>query len=97
MITYELAPATRRPAVKIIWYDGANRPPASLLPGVELLENGALIVGTKGRMYVPGLHNERAVIYGGVAVGEPHYEELPGHIEEFVRAIRAALRPRPAL
>jgi predicted dehydrogenase len=88
LITYEFAAAPNRPAVKIIWYDGGNRPPASLLPGVDLLENGALIVGTKGRMYVPGLHNERAVIYGGVAVGEPHYEESPGHFEEFMRAIR---------
>jgi predicted dehydrogenase len=94
VVTFEFAASPHMPAVKFIWYDGGKKPSASLLQGVELLENGALIVGSKGTMYAPGLHNDHSVVYGGVDVKEPHFTESPGHLEEFVWAIKGG--PPPA-
>lgn len=36
--------------VVLYWYDGGQKPPASLIPGRELAKNGAIVVGTKGTL-----------------------------------------------
>ncbi|HEV8060265.1 MAG TPA: Gfo/Idh/MocA family oxidoreductase [Gemmataceae bacterium] len=38
-------------AVTLYWYDGGKKPPADLLGGRKLADNGAIVVGTKGTLY----------------------------------------------
>ena len=69
-ITFEFPANEQRDAVKMIWYDGGQRPPEELfndLPRIEkegkpsrLHTSGALLIGEKGNFYSPG-------DYGGIA------------------------------
>src|SRR5690606_25850542 len=53
-IVYEFPATEKRAAVKMIWYDGGERPDASLLDGERMSNSGALVIGDKGKLYSPG-------------------------------------------
>jgi predicted dehydrogenase len=38
-------------AVTLYWYDGGKKPPADLVEGKKLADNGAIVVGTKGTLH----------------------------------------------
>ena len=65
-ILFEFPEYNGRPALKMFWYDGGDRPPAELLKDLPRNDKGkqynsaALIVGDKGKFYSPG-------DYGGIA------------------------------
>jgi predicted dehydrogenase len=40
-----------RGAITLHWYDGGKKPPADLVGGRKLADNGAIVVGTKGTLY----------------------------------------------
>jgi len=79
VITYEFAASDARPAFKMVWYDGGNRPSEEALGG-NAPRGTSAIIGDKG------------LINGGQLVGgtdmEVEYPKSPGHFEEWVRAIR---------
>ena len=75
-ITFEFPATENRDAVKMIWYDGGQRPPAELLEGLprERQRNksppaAALLVGEKGNFYSPGDYGGDAKNTGVMADG----------------------------
>jgi predicted dehydrogenase len=62
-IEFEFPELDGRPALKMTWYDGGERPPASLLRQLPKMKSGerevvydsaALVVGTEGNFFSPG-------------------------------------------
>jgi predicted dehydrogenase len=54
IITFEFPAKGDRPAVKMVWYDGAKLPPTPPeLEGRKLADNGILFVGDKGKLLGP--------------------------------------------
>ena len=87
IIDYEFAATDARPALKLTWYDGTKKPPAELLPGIELDGSGSLFIGEKGKLYSPGDSGGNGRLIGVEPI-EVDYPESPGHFEEFARAIK---------
>lgn len=80
----------KRPAVKMVWYDGGKTPPAELLgEGVKMDRSGSLMIGDKGKMYAPGDNGDRARLLGEMK-DEPKVEVVksPGHFAEWVEAMK---------
>lgn len=95
VIRYEFPARGARPAVKIIWYDGLQRPtrPEELPPGKELPRIGALVVGDQGKIMY-GSHGaagfrllpaSRMAAYQKPA---PSLVRSPGHQAEWVKACK---------
>ena len=89
VITYEFPATSRRPAVKLVWYDGGKRPEKELLDGKELEASGCLVIGEAGKLYAPGDYAEKQVyLLGGAEDKKPEFPRSPGHFDEFVGAIK---------
>ena len=91
-IVYEFPAIGKRPAVKVVWYDGGNKPTQDLLPSdkVKVPNTGSLIVGDKGVLLSPGDYGGVDNILlpeGEIKKPDVEYEKSPGHFEEFARAI----------
>ncbi|HEX5273471.1 MAG TPA: Gfo/Idh/MocA family oxidoreductase, partial [Gemmataceae bacterium] len=50
MLKAEFPARGERGAVTLHWYDGGKKPPADLVGGRKLADNGAIVVGTKGTL-----------------------------------------------
>ena len=53
VITYEFPKRGRRPAVKLVWYDGGKKPDAALAKQATLPGNGSIFIGSKDTLYIP--------------------------------------------
>jgi predicted dehydrogenase len=101
IITFEFPAQGNRPAVKMVWYDGAKLPPrpADLDAGLKLGDNGILFVGDKGSLLggshagVPRLIPESK----RKEFGRPPRElpRSPGHHQEWIDACKAG-KPQDA-
>jgi predicted dehydrogenase len=95
IIRYAFPARGKRPALKMVWYDGGKRPARELFGegDIEVARSGALIIGDKGRMYAPGDNGGKARLLG---VGEVKvdFPTSPGHFKEFADAIRGG---KPAM
>ena len=82
VVTYEFPANDWRPGVKMLWYDGGEKPSQELcgekVPGAE----GKLVIGEKGKLW--GYTD----LYEGAEPVEVEFPESPGHFQEWVRAIR---------
>jgi predicted dehydrogenase len=82
-----------KPPVKFYWYDGGDKPPASLTEGLELPSSGCLIVGDEGRLFSPDdygrefdlLPEEKFKDYKGP---DPSLPRSPGHYQEWLIACK---------
>ena len=84
-------PFTDGPTVKVVWYDGSQRPPAAitgLLGKIKQPDQGSIFIGTKGVMVLP--HVGKPIL-----LPEENYKEfaLPkldpvNHWHSFVEAVR---------
>jgi predicted dehydrogenase len=96
IVTYQFPATGRRPAVRLIWYDGTCRPEPPPELGKEKLPNiGALIVGDKGKI-LHGSHgaaqcriipDERMEEYRQTEQPSP-IPKSPGHHAEWLRACK---------
>ncbi len=109
VIEYEFAANDWRPALKMFWYDGGERPLA-LLKGCpkdnegKHFTSGALVIGEKGKFYSPGDYSEMDK-QTGVIHDDKEFVQLldlgleldvpksPGHYAEFANAIRGEGKP----
>jgi predicted dehydrogenase len=87
IIRYEFAARDTRPAVSMTWYDGGKLPPADLI-GKPPATSGSLVIGDKGKLYSPGDSGNARELLGGATEVEVTYPQSPGHVEEWVRAIK---------
>ncbi len=89
VIRYTFPARGKRPALTMTWYDGGKLPSADLLDGAEPAKSGSLIIGSKGKLYAPGDGVGSYKLLGGVTEPEAvEYPQSPGHVEEWVRAMR---------
>ncbi len=88
IINYEFAATDKRPAVKLVWYDGGKRPDKELLDGKTPGGSGAVVVGDKAKLYSAHDYGARFEIFGDVKEPEVEFERSPGHFAEWVRAIK---------
>jgi len=94
IITFEFPAKGDRPAVKMIWYDGAKLPPTPPeLEGRKLGDNGILFVGDKGKLLGPShagpprlIPESRQKEYGRPPKTLPR---SPGHHKEWIEACKA--------
>jgi len=93
-IEYEFPANDKRPAVKVTWYDGGQKPKAELFGGEKIEGSGALIIGDKGKLYSPGDYAGGNYKCLGFEKPKVDFEKSPGHFEEFVRAIKGGPQAR---
>jgi len=94
-ITYTFPSRGDAPGVKLVWYDGKQRPDADLLGGRKLPRSGALIIGERGTMFskndygseqeVKGTDGKALAIEASAGGGLP---KSPGHHAEWLAACR---------
>jgi predicted dehydrogenase len=89
-VTYEFAARGNRPAMKLIWHDGASVPakPTEMKPDEKLPEIGALVIGDKGKI-VYGSHGAREMRVLSETATTPSKEprrlaKSPGHYREWI-------------
>ncbi|HAA60500.1 MAG TPA: dehydrogenase [Planctomycetaceae bacterium] len=88
VITYEFPKLGERNAVKMIWYDGGERPAQKLLPKEHKVpRTGSLLIGDKGMLLSPGDYASNSNIVIGVDTPKVDFEKSPGHFTEYARAI----------
>lgn len=100
-ITYEFPSRGDRSAVRLVWYDGGQQPPAEVIalvklpPGEKLPVSGSILIGSKGVFYSPGDYgaDANAIIRsdGGreEVKGPPQrLPASPGHHAEWVLACK---------
>lgn len=88
VITYEFPKLGERNAVKMVWYDGGERPSQDLLPKEQKLpKTGSLLIGDKGMLLSPGDYAGKSNIVLGVDKPKVDFEKSPGHFTEYARAI----------
>lgn len=88
IINFAFPANDKRPAVKLVWYDGGKLPPESLLNGAKMQNSGALIIGDKGSLYAPGDYAEKGMTLHGVDKPSVEWVKSPGHFTEWVRSIK---------
>ena len=52
----DFAETAKRPAIKLMWYDGGKQPSTELFQGEEIPTNGSLIIGDKGTLFTRTWH-----------------------------------------
>jgi predicted dehydrogenase len=81
------------PPVKLTWYDGGKKPAKEVADGLVLPSNGALLIGEKGKMFVPDWHASDFKLlpgerFEGLRGPEETIPRSPGHHEEWIRACK---------
>ncbi len=94
VITYEFPANDWRPALKLMWYDGGQKPAKELIGGKDPVGSGCAIVGDKATIYSPNDYGAEFDIIGDVTLPEVKFEKSPGHFDEWVRAIKTG---KPAM
>jgi predicted dehydrogenase len=95
IITFEFPAKGDRPAVKMVWYDGAKLPPRpdDLEAGRNLGDNGILFIGDKGKLLGPSHAGVPRLIpeIKQKEFGRPPktLPRSPGHHEEWIAACKA--------
>ncbi len=94
-IVYDFPELDGRAAVKMVWYDGGNKPTQDLIPDdkTKVPRTGSLIIGEKGALLSPGDYGGSPQLFG-VEKPEVEYEKSPGHFTEFARAITDGIEAR---
>lgn len=89
IIRFEFPANQWRGPVKMVWYDGGQRPSPEIFDGTtKLAGSGCIVIGSKGKLYHGGDYGGITKIVGDVDQSEIQFERSPGHFEEWIRAIR---------
>jgi hypothetical protein len=68
--------------VKLVWYDGGEKPSQELCGEKVPRSEGKLVIGEKGKLWGYG------ELYEGAEPVDVEFPRSPGHFEEWVRAIQ---------
>ena len=92
VIRYRFPAIASRPAVHLTWYDGPKRPPAKLFEGEKVSGNGSIIVGDKGKLYIPHYWGDGMLLpkkdFVGFKPPKATLPRSPGHYKEWVVACK---------
>jgi predicted dehydrogenase len=97
---FHFPPRNGRAAVKLTWYEGGKKPPTELFEGEEVPEGGSILVGEKGKAYIPHDYGDRFVLlpkkdFEGFKPPPETLVRSPGHHKDFLEACRDPI-DRPA-
>lgn len=97
-ITFEYPARGDMPPVKLVWYDGGNRPPEELSHGRRLSSSGLLLVGDEGVFFSPNDYGAEHILLPEEKFKDyqPPADVLPrladggdrGHMQEFIAACK---------
>jgi predicted dehydrogenase len=98
IIRYEFPARRDMPPLSLTWYDGGKRPPEELFEGEKVEIGGALLVGEKGKIYVPNDYGEKHVLlpkkeFADFKNPEESIARSPGHHKDFLEACKNPDRP----
>ncbi|HEV3163707.1 MAG TPA: Gfo/Idh/MocA family oxidoreductase [Isosphaeraceae bacterium] len=98
IIRYEFPARGDMPPVKLTWYDGGKKPPEELIEGEEMKDGGALLIGDKGKIYVPHDYGGQHVLlpkkqFEGFQNPPESIPRSPGHHKDFIEACKDPSRP----
>jgi len=98
IIRYEFPARRDMPELKLTWYDGGKRPPEELFDGEKVQIGGALLIGDKGKIYVPDDYGGKHVLlpkkeFADFKNPEETIPRSPGHHEDFLAACKDPDRP----
>ena len=92
VIRYRFPAIPGRPAVKLTWYDGPKRPPAELFEGEAVTTNGSIIIGDKGKLYIPHYWGDGKLLpkkdFVGFKAPGASLPRSPGHYREWITACK---------
>ena len=98
IIQYDFPARRDMPALKLTWYDGGKKPPTELFDGEKVINGGALLIGDKGKIYVPDDYGGKHVLlpkkeFADFKNPEPTLPRSPGHHKDFLAACKDPDRP----
>ena len=93
VIQYQFPERGNLPPVKLTWYDGGKKPPADLIEGEAMPDNGTIMVGERGRILLPDPYGSTFVLLPKerFASYSPPPRSIPnsiGHHEEWLMACK---------
>ncbi len=94
VLRYEFPARGMHPATTVYWYDGGKKPPSELFPDGFVPDTGSLMIGNKGVLVSGGDYGDNYRLlpeadFEAFEKPEPTIPRSPGHMEEFVQAIKA--------
>ena len=91
---YEYGPRGELPAVKLTWYQGANKPKVWLDGGIPRWDSGTLFIGEKGMLLAD--YGKHLLMFDGQSQGfkrsDPFIPDSPGQQAEWVKACKTDLQ-----
>lgn len=92
-ITWQFPVRLGRPGLRLYWYDGGQKPAADLLEGNKVSDNGSLLIGSKGKFYIPSADGENASLlpegrFSDLKRPPKMLPDSPGHHEEWIAACK---------
>ena len=88
-IQYDFPARGALPPVTLTWYDGGQKPPSELAPGVKLGTNGSIFVGDQATLHVPHFWGEGKIVKGEAAKRPAKtIPDSPGHYQEWINACK---------
>jgi predicted dehydrogenase len=93
IIKYEFPARGDMPPLALTWYDGGKKPPVELFEGAEVKEGGSLIVGEKGKIYIPDDYGRRHIFLPKESFKDfknppESIPRSPGHHKDFIEACK---------
>ena len=98
-IVFEFPARGEMPPATVTWYDGGRKPPKDLLPeGQTWSKGGSLLIGEKGKLYVPDDYGGRHVLlpkdqFADFKNPPETIKRSPGHHKDFIEAVKDPSRP----
>ncbi len=86
IVHYEYAAKGNRPAFKVHWYDGGQKPDIDLGEQFPFGGNGTITICEKATIFSPDSSNNTFFDVSGKAIPDVQVDESPGHMAEFARA-----------
>jgi predicted dehydrogenase len=92
-IAWQFPARLDRPAIGMHWYDGGRRPASDLLDGRDVPGNGLLLIGDKGKLFMPDPDGKNATLlpedrFAGLKRPPKTLPDSPGHHEEWIAACK---------
>ncbi len=93
IIKYDFPQRGDLPPVTMTWYDGGKRPDPALIEGEEMADNGSLLIGDEGKLYVPDTYGAKYTLlpkakFADYKGPESKMPISPGHHKEWVEACK---------
>ncbi len=89
-VAYEYGPRNERPALRLTWYQGTNKPAIWTEKGIPQWDSGVLFIGSKGMLLAD--YEKHQLLpekdFAGFTPPEPFIPKSLGHHEEWIHACK---------